>query len=454
MMSEVHSRVAGDGSLGYSGDGDPATTAGLFHPSGVTIDSEGNLYIADSWNNRVRKVDASGDIATLAGNGGLRYSGDGRPATTADLNLPNDVTADGMGNVYVADYANNRIRKVDSAGTISTVAGNGAQGYAGDGGPSTSARLYYPSSVALSSAGSLYIADSANNRVRKVDGAGVITTVAGSGTAGYSGDGGPATDAELDSPWDVAVDLSGNLYIADYNNHRIRKVDTSGDITTVAGTGTPGYSGDGGPATNANLCGPTGVALDGSGNLYVAEACNDRVRKVGTFGTITTVAGNGIAGYSGDGGPATGARLNDPEGLAIDSAGTLYIGDSGNQRVRKVTNSGVITTAAGNGTAGYSGDGGSATSGSLNRPRGLAADARGDLFISDQGNNRVREVVAASSPAPVGGIVDASASGPQNQTDHGASSTGSGFALMGLGICGALPMTAGAWYARKRGRTR
>src|SRR5271157_2250007 len=384
--------IAGNGNSGFSGDGGPATSASIFSPSGMAVDSAGNLYIADDGNRRVRKV-TGGTIATIAGNGLYRYSGDGGPSTSASLNSPNGVAVDSAGNLYIADTYNDRIRKV-SGGTITTVAGNGTNGFSGDGGPATSASLFWPYGVAVDSAGNLYIADSGNNRIRKVTG-GTITTVAGGGSG--LGDGGPATSASLALPYGVAVDSAGNLYIADFGNNRIRKV-SGGTITTVAGNGTQGFSGDGGPATSASLFRPFGVAVDSAGNLYIGDSWNDRIRKV-SGGTITTVAGNGTAGFSGDGGPATSATLNWPAGVAVDPAGNLHIADSWNDRIRKVSG-GTITTVAGGGN-GPLGDGGPATSASLNWSYGVAVDSAGNLYIADTNNNRIREVLAAKPAVQV-----------------------------------------------------
>ncbi len=340
----------------------------------------GNLYIVDRENNRIRKVDAAGMITTVAGNGTYGYNGDGGAAAAAQLGSPAGMALDGAGNLYIADRSNYRIRKVDSAGDITTVAGNGIRGYNGDGGAAVAAQLDSPAGVALDDAGNLYIADGDNNRIRKVDAAGVITTVAGNGTRGYNGDGGAATAAQLDFPSGVALDGSGNLYIADYWNNRIRKVDAAGMITTVAGNGTRGYNGDGGAAVAAQLNLPTVVAPDGSGNLYIADRSNNRIRKVDSAGVITTVAGNGTRGYNGDDGAAVAAQLNSPNGVAPDGAGNLYIADSGNDRIRKVDSAGVITTVAGNGTYGYNGDGGAAVAAQLSDPAGMAPDGAGNLL--------------------------------------------------------------------------
>ena len=237
---------------------------------------------------------------------------------------------------------------------ITTVAGNGVQGYSGDGGAATNASLSYPSGVAVDASGNLFIADYYNNRIRQVDSSGLITTVAGNGTAAYSGDGGPATNASLSYPSDLALDANGNLFIADTQNSVIRQVDTNGLITTVAGNGTAAYSGDGGVATNASLSYPSGVAVDASGDLFIADRNNHCIRQVDTNGLITTVAGDGAQGYSGDGAAATNANLSYPSGVAVDASGNLLIADTGNQCIRQVDTNGLITTVAGNGTQGYS----------------------------------------------------------------------------------------------------
>jgi uncharacterized protein (TIGR03437 family) len=348
-------------------------------------------------------LSAQGVISTVAGNGTAATTGDGGPATSASLQ-PTGVTVDSAGNIYVADTAKSVIRKIDTAGIITTVAGNGSTQFSGDGGPATSATIYLGNQhngLALDNSGNLYIADYGHNRVRKVDASGIITTVAGNGGIGFSGDGGPATGAQLRGPSGVAFDSAGNLYVVDALNFRVRKVDTSGIITTVAGIGlTVGTSGDGGPATSAGVL-PTGVAVDAAGNLYIVERDGLDVRKVNPAGIISTIAGvgNGAFGFSGDGGPATAAKMAGPYGVAVDNAGNIYIADYGNNRVRKVDSGGVIHTAAGGGgSLANIGDGGPPTS-ALLQPSDVAVDAAGNYYIADTANNRVRKVtVGARAP--------------------------------------------------------
>ncbi|MGA2248150.1 MAG: immunoglobulin domain-containing protein, partial [Verrucomicrobiota bacterium] len=335
-------------------------------------------------------------ITTVAGNGGTSNFGDGGVATNASLHAPASVAVDGSGNLFIADTDNNAIREVGTNGLITTVAGNGRAGYSGDGGVATHASLSFPTGVAVDGSGNLFIADTGNNSIREVGTNGLITTVAGNGTAGYSGDGNMATNASLDVPSAVTVDGSGNLFIADTDNHCIREVGTNGLITTVAGDGSAGYAGDGGLATNATLDVPTGVTLDRSGNLFIADTGNNSIREVGTNGVITTVAGDGSAGYSGDGGLATNATLDASSGVAVDGSGNLFIADIGNNSIREVGTNGVIATVAGDGIAGYSGDGGLATNATLDAPANVVLDGSGNLFIADTGNNRIREVVAGA----------------------------------------------------------
>ena len=392
--------VAGIGWSGYSGNGSPALEVRLRSPSGVAVDGAGNLYIADSGNHRIRRVDKGGTITTAAGIGKSGYSGDGGPAAGAWLHTPEGVAVDKTGNLYIADSGNHRIRRVGATGTITTVAGSGERGYGGDGGPATKTRLYHPAGVAVDNTGNLYIADSGNHRIRQVDGSGIITTVAGTGERGFSEDGGPALEARLNHPTGVAVDGAGNLYIADSENHRIRRVDGSGIITTVAGTGERGFSGDGGPALEAQLSGPTGISVDSSGSVYIADTWNDRIRRVGPTGTITTVAGIGRGSDSGGAGPATEALLNWPQGVAVDGSGNLYIADSGNHRIRPMDSSGVLTTIAGTGQGGFGGDGGLAATAQLNYPTGVAVDDEGKVYVADSRNHRIR--VLTQLPPPPG----------------------------------------------------
>jgi trimeric autotransporter adhesin len=331
--------AAGNGTEGFSGSGGAPTSAELNLPVGAAVDSAGDIFIADALNNVVWKVSAAtGTITTIAGNGMSGFSGDGGAATSAELNTPSGVAVDSAGNLYIADAGNNRIRIV-SAGTITTIAGNGTSGFSGDGGAATSAELNDATGVAVDSAGDLYIADVGNQRVRIVSAAtGTITTIAGNGTSGFSGDTGAATSAELNNPNGVTVDSAGNLYIADSGNQRIRVVSAAtGLITTIAGDGTGGFSGDNGAATSAELNNPDSVAVDGAGDIYIADTLNNRIRMVSAAtGTITTIAGNGTLGSSGNNGAATGAELHTPISVALDSVGNLYIADSLNFVVREV----------------------------------------------------------------------------------------------------------------------
>ena len=352
------------------------------------------------------EVTRSSIITTLAGNGiasGADFDevgGDGGSATQATLNLPASVAVDTAGNVYIADSANHRIRLISPDGHITTVAGAGEAGDDGDGGQARDARLRRPLGVAASADGTLFVADTYNHRIRMVTAAGVITTVAGTGMSGFSGDGGPGAAAMLAYPTGIAVADGGALYIADTGNHRVRKLEADGTITTVAGTGAAGFNGDGGPATLARLNSPRGVAVAADGTLFIVDRENRRIRMVDAHGTITTVAGAGGSGFSGDRGQATLATLRAPYGIAVDSRGNLYIADTLNHRVRKVTPGGSITTVAGSNRFGFGGDGWPAGQAALHYPLGIAVDIAGNLYIADTFNHRVRKVWASADTEP------------------------------------------------------
>lgn len=320
------SRVAGIEGLGDDG---PAIQARLLEPTGVAVDGDGNFYITDTGNQRVRKVDTNGIITTFAGSGKRGYAGDGGPALEAQFNCPAGIAIDEEdGSVYVADKCNNRIRKVDTNGIITTFAGSGERGpfaddtAIGDGGPAADARLRLPTGLAFDAAGNLYITDPGNHRIRKVDTQGIITTVAGSGERSFSGDEGPAEEAQLSAPSGFEIDVDGNLYIADFvwPRNRIRKIDTAGIITTIAETGSFG-----------------GLTVDLDGNVYIVESSIGRILKLSPSGMLSIIAGSTKPGYSGDGGPATLAQLDLPKGIEVDDDGVVYFADSENNRIRKLT---------------------------------------------------------------------------------------------------------------------
>ena len=512
--------IAGNGSAGWSGDGGPATAAQLGTLYAVTLDRAGNIYIADIGYGVIRKINTAGIISTIAGNATATsgYSGDGGPATAARLNSPSDVIADTSGNLFIADWQNHVVRKINTAGIISTVVGDGYLGALGNGGPATACELGSPFKLNLDKLGNLYIAETDSELICKVDPAGIITIIAGTNTfqRGLDGDGGPATactmtqpggiasdtsgnvyfsdtyngrirvinkatgiisnfagtgsfnfagdggpaaaaeftfpfgifhdvtgnliicdgpdnllrqinatgtistiagrcgrytdgyaavNAEICTPANIATDLSGNVFIADYDNHRIQEINAStGVISTVAGNGIPGYGsamlGDGGPATNAHLYFPNSMTLDNAGNMYVIDNGNNRIRKVNTAGIINTIAGNDTAGYNGDNRPATSAFLLGPVGIAADTSGNIYIADQFNSRIRKVNAAGIITTLAGTGSTTFSGDGGPATNAKINNPAGVAADYNGNIFIADGSNYRVRKVHTPNVAVP------------------------------------------------------
>ena len=507
----THETVAGNrnGLGGSSGDGGPATEARFRNPRGLTFGPDGSLYISDTSNRKVRKIAPDGIITTVAGSGDTGSSGDGGPATEATFNSPWDVAIDSMGNLYIADLFNQKVRKVDSEGIVSTFAGTGESGLMGDGGPASAAQISFPRGIAVGIASEVYIAGS---RVRVVDTEGVISTfagggsstengpptdyrllrpadvdvdstgavyianrdgqeilrstadfierIAGSGTVGFAGDGGPALEASFNAPegiavsevggemtiyvadtdnhriravtdgmiravagtahlagdggpateallfWpsDVALDEAGNLYIADRNNHVVRRLATDGTMTTVVGTGVRGTPAPGAPATESNLTEPQGVLVTSGGDLLISGTNNSQVIRVDEGGVVRAFAGTGSFGFDGDGGPAGEARLSSPVGLTEDSEGSVYIADSDGHRIRKVGPDLIINTVAGNGQRGTTGDGGAATEAALSFPSAVAVDQRGQVYVADRSNNRVRQVTP-------GGIIDTVAGG-------------------------------------------
>ncbi len=339
VPAQIINTVAGNGyssGSGAYGDGGSATAAVLVWPNGVAFDRAGNYYISD-YSGHVRKVNTSGIISTFAGTSTAGYSGDGGPATAAQLHTATDVAADTAGNIYIADYANYRVRKVNTSGVISTFAGLGSYGYTGDGGPATAAKIKGVKAITFDASGNLYLTDIGDNRIRKVTPAGIISTFAGNGSTGTTGDGGPATAAGFDGVNGIAVDAAGNVYVSEVYSSVIRKINTSGIISTIAGTaGTGGYSGDGGPATAALLSAPYGIEVDASGNIMIADLANHCVRKISSSGIMSTIAGSTSAGYTGDGGMATAATMVFPSSVALDRYENIFICDYRNCAVRRV----------------------------------------------------------------------------------------------------------------------
>ncbi|MCD6013442.1 MAG: hypothetical protein K0Q79_3304 [Flavipsychrobacter sp.] len=350
--AQIITTIAGTGTAGFSGDGGPATAAQINSNWGMARDASGNIYIGDFGNNRIRKISPAGIITTYAGNGSSAASGDGGPATAAGLSVTG-VATHGT-DVYFADVFSSRIRKINAAGIITTVAGNGVGGYSGDGGPATAASISNPNGLWIDPAGNIYIPDQGTNYVRKVNTAGIINRIAGSGVAGFSGDGGPATLARFNLTDNVAVDPAGNVFVTDWSNDRLRRINTSGIINTYVGTGTLGFSGDGGSATAANVRGPTGIDFDGAGGIFLCDVDNHRIRKTDAAGIITTIAGTGAATFGGDGGPATAAQLHRPVKVVWDGTSKLYISDRNNNRIRMIEFTVVVTNVPPSFTGGVS----------------------------------------------------------------------------------------------------
>ena len=434
LQTQVITTFAGTSKDGFSGDGGPATAAQLSIPNYVAVDKNGNLFIADSGNARVRKVDSSGAITTVAGNGTFGFSGDGGPATSAAIDNFGSVAVDAAGNLYICagraiDLSGNVIRKVDTSGTISTICGTGVAGFAGDGGPAKAAQINYPAGITVDAAGNVFFTDNSNAVIRKIDTAGTITTVAGVpepfSAGDFGGDGGPATSAKFSNPQDVAFNAAGDMYIADSGNNRIRVVSAATkNVQTIAGVG---GSGDGGPATAATINRAHGVAVDATGNLYISGFNEARIRRVDAVtGNISTIAGTGVSGFGGDGGPAASSMISFPIGIIVDRNGDVVFVDAGNNRVRKITlATGVITTLAGNGTAASTGNGGSATAAALNSPAFVAVDSKNQYYVTEYGGHVIRRIdgsgtistIAGTGASGFGGDGGAATAAQLNQPD-------------------------------------
>jgi sugar lactone lactonase YvrE len=386
------STVAGTGAGAFTPDGTPAATSAIFGPTAVAVAPDGRIVFAEDGSHRVRAIDGFGALTTLAGDGVVRFGGDGGPAVDAQFGLTTNVSRDSADRFIISDFGNARVRRVDPCtGVVETIAGSGDVAYGGDGGPARDAGMT-PIDAVQDAEGSLLISDFDNNRIRKVDLSGTITTVVGLGVAGYTGDGGLAAAAQIDHPWGIELDASGALYIADFNNHAVRRV-ADGIITTVAGTGALGYNGDDIPATSAMLDNPIDTAVDGAGNLYIADHHNHRIRRVdAATQLISTVAGTGVAGFSGDGGPAVLAEMFEPGDVKIDETGAIWFTDFENQRVRRFTVGGNIETVAGTGLRGYAGDGGPATDARLLFPLGLLVVASDQVAFTERESFIVRSL--------------------------------------------------------------
>jgi len=416
--------IAGNGHAGFGGDGGYALDATLNFPAGLCVDLKGNVFVADRNNHRVRKIDPAGIINTVAGDGTADWGGDDEPAIRAHLNYPSDVACAEDGSLYISDRSNNRIRKVDRDGIITTIAGLGPPDYGGDFGPAKNALLKYPFGIDLDDKGILYIADRGNNRVRKIDTHGIITTLAGDGTHSFDGDYGPANQAGLAFPTDVVVNSNGDIYIADRNNNRIRKVDPLGIITTVMGDGRSEYNGDNEIASETTLHLPFAMDVSPSGKLVLVDRSHFRVRTMDLkTHAVESVAGDGSYLFRGDGGPARGATLDSPSGTVMDSHGNVIFADKQSNRLRMVRPDGIINTLAGDGRLGNEGNGGKALQASLFLPDALVMDREDNIYIVSQLGNSwtLRKIDAQGRITPFAG------NGVQGNSGDGGPATQASF---------------------------